>query len=317
LYVARILNDRRALGEMQPRAAGRKPEGKPIPDYYPAAVTLDEWYKAHHGKEGRDKKPLPRQGKRVNLFTGLLVDAEDGEGYCTHNKGNAARPQLVLINARGEAGRGPARTFPYPVFEAALLKLLREIPASELFPPAAREPNRLDVLRAELAHTRQEIAALTEDLSQGFSAAVSAVLRKQEARAAELAEALEMEQAKEARSPEQDWGEFKDLAAALAKAPDLVDARLRLRAALRRRVREIVVRIVRRGRDRLLVAQCWFVEIATPRDFLILYRPAANHCAGGWWARSFAAAEGLDLRQAADAKKVEGLLQRLDLDAGD
>src|SRR5207237_528492 len=158
---------------------------------------------------GQEKKRLPRQGERghVNVFTGLLVEAEHGGGFLVHDKGKKGKPQRVLINTKGEAGHAPIKTFPYAIFETAVLQRLREISSAEL-----------------------------------------------------------------ASVPE----------------PEREAARLRLRAALRRQVREIVVRIVPRGGARLLVAQCWFAEGTMHRVFLIYYKPAARYCKGGWWPLSAA-----------------------------
>src|SRR5438270_7260340 len=44
-YLARLLRCRQVLGELQPhkgRQGDRKPDGKPIPGYYPAVVTEEE-----------------------------------------------------------------------------------------------------------------------------------------------------------------------------------------------------------------------------------------------------------------------------------
>ncbi|HJT77714.1 MAG TPA: recombinase family protein, partial [Gemmataceae bacterium] len=49
-YVGKILKDRRAVGEHQPRKGGR-PDGDSIPDYFPAAVTEEEWLAARAGAE--------------------------------------------------------------------------------------------------------------------------------------------------------------------------------------------------------------------------------------------------------------------------
>src|SRR5262249_10131959 len=45
-YVGLILKDRRALGEFQPRKRDGSPEGEPVPNYYPPAVTEEEYYAA-------------------------------------------------------------------------------------------------------------------------------------------------------------------------------------------------------------------------------------------------------------------------------
>jgi hypothetical protein len=81
-------------------------------------------------------------------------------------------------------------------------------------------------------------------------------------------------------------------------------------------VEDVWVLTVRRGRISLAAVQVRFAG-SSHRDYLIMSRAAANHCAGGWWVRSFAeagAAVDLDLRKPAHAKKLEKLLLSLPLD---
>src|SRR5262249_48613789 len=96
-YLARLLNDRRAVGEYQPRTRERKPDGPPVPGYYPAAVTEDEYLAAQgaadtrrkKGKGGRERK-AHRIGKHINLFAGLVKNARDGDDYVAATKGREA-----------------------------------------------------------------------------------------------------------------------------------------------------------------------------------------------------------------------------------
>jgi DNA invertase Pin-like site-specific DNA recombinase len=54
-YIWTILNDGRARGQYQPRrVSDRKPDGEPVPNYFPAAVTEDEWLAAQAGTAGAD-----------------------------------------------------------------------------------------------------------------------------------------------------------------------------------------------------------------------------------------------------------------------
>jgi DNA invertase Pin-like site-specific DNA recombinase len=48
-----ILSDGRARGQYQPCQIGRIPDGPPIPDYYPAAVTEEQWLAARAGMAQR------------------------------------------------------------------------------------------------------------------------------------------------------------------------------------------------------------------------------------------------------------------------
>src|SRR5262249_13026058 len=95
----------------------------------------------------------------------------------------------------------------------------------------------------------------------------------------------------------------------LESAKDPEDARLRLRAALQRRVREITVAVVPLPkRVKVLFAQVWFSDSGLRRDYVIYHKsPANRNSKGGWWARSLAdvAKPGdLDLRQPDQAQAL-------------
>jgi hypothetical protein len=115
------------------------------------------------------------------------------------------------------------------------------------------------------------------------------------------------------------WGEAKGLLAALDSATDKRDARLRLRAALRRVVVGAWLLVVSRGRDRFAGVQLHFVG-GRQRSYLILHRPPkankSGRTEGGWAPLSFADAHlpgDLDLRQRDHAARLEKALAALDL----
>src|SRR5262245_30948923 len=56
-YLNRVLNDRRAVGEYQPRGRGGVPDGDPIPNYFPPVVSEEEWAAARAGAVQRRKYP--------------------------------------------------------------------------------------------------------------------------------------------------------------------------------------------------------------------------------------------------------------------
>jgi hypothetical protein len=55
-YLQNILKDRRAVGEFQPRGRNGTPDGDPIPNYFPAVVTEEEWLAARAGAAARRQK---------------------------------------------------------------------------------------------------------------------------------------------------------------------------------------------------------------------------------------------------------------------
>ena len=199
-YVANILNDRRAVGEMQPLKDG-KPDGAAMVRHYPVVVTEDEFLLARAGqvrRKGRDRtgrQKAFRQSKYTNVFRGLLVHARDGEGFTLHNKGTMRRPELLLINAKGIEGRDRCYTFPYPIFETAVLKMLREVDPAEIIPRDHPTLSRADTLR-RTGERAPDIGRLQEDLKAEYSKAIVAVLRSREVEEERVAQLLQEELAR-------------------------------------------------------------------------------------------------------------------------
>jgi DNA invertase Pin-like site-specific DNA recombinase len=317
-YISLILNDRRATGEFQPMKAG-KPDGSPLPGYFPAVVTEDEFSLARAAQGCRRSGGKPtRQGKHVNVFRGLLIHARDGEGFMLHNKGTTAEPQHILVNAKGNGGRDRCYTFPYPIFEEAILKQLREIKPEDVLPRQDEAPSRVDVLRCRLAQARNDLARFKEDLRAGYSKALVEVLRQAEQREEEIAGELQDELARSVKPAERSWQELPGLVDMIRKAPDPDAVRLKLRSVLIGLVEEARVLIVRRGAHHLCAVQFHFTG-GSRRDYLIVYRTAGFRRERSWWGRSLAEVRvpgDFDLRKREHALKLADVLERVELDAG-
>jgi DNA invertase Pin-like site-specific DNA recombinase len=322
-YVALILKDRRAVGELQPRRGDGAPDGDPIPGYFPAVVTEGEWQAARAGSAQRRRKP-GRLGTHVNVFAGLLRDARDGDTYYCSTRSSSAYGTRwrVLLNTASADGRAPARSFPFETFERAVLSMLREVDPREVL-GEDDGPDEAMVLAGRLAGVEGKIAELEAELLQGDVAALAKVLRQLEAQKRDLAQQLAEARQRAAHPLGAAWGEARSLIDALDGAPDPADARLRLRAALRRIVDSVWLLPVARGRDRLCAVQVWFAGGERHLDYLILSRPpkadgrrAAK--GGGWWARSLASVAGpgdLDLRDRGQAEALARDLAAVDLAA--
>jgi DNA invertase Pin-like site-specific DNA recombinase len=320
-YVASILNDKRATGEFQPRTADDKADGPPLPDYYPSVVSEEEFFLARAGQEqrnNRDRNGRPlgaRQGKYVNVFKGLLTHARDGEGFVLHNKGTGEKPELILVNATGNGGRGRCYTFPYPVFEEAVLRLLHEVDPREVMPKEGGVPSKADVLKAKLTNLRSDIGQLQEDLREGYSKALSAALRERETAEEQVTGELQEELARTVRPAAKAWKELPTLAKLIQTADDPDDVRLKLRPVLRRLIETAQVLMVRRGSYTVVAVQIFFFGGAR-RDYLIVNQAAGYRRAGGWWCRSLVTTPengDLDLRQPEHAKRLETVLSAVDL----
>jgi hypothetical protein len=318
-YIANILNDRRAVGEFQPRKIDGTPDGPPLPGYYPAVISEQDYLLARAGQEermGRDRRGntiVGRQVKYVNAFKSLLRHARDGEGFILHNKGKADRPELLLINTTGGDGRSPCYTFPYLVFEKAVLDLLREVRPEGVFPKGREAPDTADVLRAKLANVRQDIARLQADLKEGYSKSIVAALREREDEEERIAEELQKELARAIKPAAHAMKQVPSLVKLIEKEGD--EARLKMRPVLRRVVEEAWVLVVPRKSWRLCAVQLFFSGGAR-RDYLIAHQTAAYRRPGGWWARSLASVVKpgeLDLRKRDHAKRLEKALSEVEL----
>jgi DNA invertase Pin-like site-specific DNA recombinase len=325
-FVGSILRTRRVLGEHQPhRKRGRQPDGPPIANYFPAVVTEEEWLAARGDAALRRRKP-GRVGPFVNVFAGLLRNALDGDSYCMVSRGGSVkwhkRPVRVLVNGDAHGGRATYRSFPYDPFERAILSLLAEVDPRQV---TGKDdgPDEVMILSGRLAKVQAKKAEIEAELLNGDVASLAKVLRQLEAEERELAEQLAGARQKAAHPLSEAWGETVTLASALENAPDQNDARLRLRAALRRVVESIFVVVVRKGRHQLAACQVWFTGDGC-RSYLILHRPLM--AIPGVWrkdpqtsvvslAEMITDAEGLDLRKVSHAKRLEKVLAAMELPA--
>jgi DNA invertase Pin-like site-specific DNA recombinase len=331
-YVGLLLRDRRVIGEHQPWKDGT-PDGAPLRNYFPAAVTEDLFYAARAGAAQRHDKP-GRKAKIINPFAHILRDARSGAGYQARNRREpiwdrarkrrvcsaSGRQYMVLEAATAKEGRA-TYSFPFAVFERAVFSRLREVDPGEVL-GRDNTPQEIAVLEGQRERVRAERAEVKADMLRRYSSTLAEVAYQLEARERDLDAELTKARQKAATPAEEAWSEAHTLMDLIDNAPDPDDARLRLRAALRRIVDSIWLLVVPRGRDRLASVQVWFADGERHRDYLILHRPPKSNGKarqeGGWWARSLAgvAAPGdLDLRDRGQAGGLARDLEKIDLAA--
>jgi DNA invertase Pin-like site-specific DNA recombinase len=317
-YLRWIVTDRRVLGEFQPRDVEGKPLGDPIKAYYPAVVTQEEYElaRATAAANGGPRGKKTRQRRHVNVFRGLLVHAPDGESLQVRNKGTAAAPRLVLINAAGYEGRGVSRSFPYEVFEDGILSRLREVKAMDVQPSKGTGPSKADVLKARKDNIEADLASLKADVKKKYSKTLSEVIGEKEDELAQVATELQEELARSARPAAKAWDDLPGLVDLIRTAEDPAGARLQVRLALRTVVETIAVLIVSRGSWRLCAAQVWF-HGGAHRDYLLRYRTAAHRRPEQRLPplddRFEFGEDALDLRRKEDTAALESLLTTTDL----
>jgi DNA invertase Pin-like site-specific DNA recombinase len=317
-YLAKILNDRRATGEYQFRTGAGQPEGRPMPGYYPAAVTEEEFLLAQAGKEsraGKGRGKHSRQVRHVNLFKSMLTHAPDGEGFMLFNKGTAAAPQLILYTAAGR--KGQRVVFDYATFETAVLRCLREVDPAQVLPREKGTVSRVDGLRARLKAIRADLAGLQADLAEGYSKTLAALVRGKESEEEKVGQELQDELARTVRPVESAWGEVPTLVDLVREGGDA--ARLKLRPVLRQVVEGIQVVIAPHGAAHLAYIQVFFTG-GRSREYLVYRRQAQGGFTGKrparWSVATWAGGWGMDreghnLKNPAAARMVQRFLAPL------
>jgi hypothetical protein len=318
-YIAWILNDRRTLGEFQPRTKGGKEAGAVITNYYPAVITEEHFYAARAGAEQRKNNPGRTSITFINLFAGLLTDVVTSTSLFATTRVDAGQCKKILMSTAAAQGLARCVSFPVSTFERAVLSRLREIDPKEILGGNGIH-DEVARLEGELTALDSRLALLERELASGDVPSIARVLRSLEPSRKELAEKLSIARQKAANPLSASWGETQSLVEVLDSAADPVDVRLRLRSAIRRIVETIQVLIVPRGRDRLAALQIWFAGGKQHRDYLILHRPpkanGKSRTEGGCWCCSLADVHDpaeLDLRRPEDAEALAAELLELDL----
>jgi DNA invertase Pin-like site-specific DNA recombinase len=323
--VRRLVTDRALIGEYQPmkgRGKDRRPDGPPVEGYYPAIVSAATFHQARACLGGRRVKNAGRDSKLVNVFAGLLKVAGSDVSYITALRvERGGRRHHVLLSANKT---GASSSFPFRVFERAVLGRLREIDARELLPPTG-EADEVLALSAELKALEADVAVLNDDLDRnGEDPTVLARVRAKNVRHKHVATLLAEARLRAACPLAEALGEAQTLLGTLDAADAAGEgdaARLRLKAVLRRVVKSMPVLVVRRGTTYAVAVQVWF-ENDRHRDYLVRYRPARSNgkaTVPAWSPPplSFAAANvpgDLDLRDPVHVRVLEKVLSVADLE---
>jgi len=241
-YVHSILTDRSVLGEYRPTSKGKE-TGELIPDYYPQIIDEDAFNRANAAIAKRAKTGGPRGKKRIaNLFTSLVYASD---GYTCHLKANNPnRPLLVSSGAARKLPDAVYRSFPYQVFEQAVLLFCQDaLPA--IFDSGHRGKilEAIEAAQAELAtitinYEKLKAKAATTGNIEMIMGMVDDLQEKKEVTEAKLAE-LEVDLANTTNGHLQDtldllsamWAE-QIVADAFPEDTKLTEIRTNLRAKL-------------------------------------------------------------------------------------
>lgn len=170
--VARILSDRRVIGEFQPYIGGhpnREPFGEPIPDYFPQVVDEKTFLDAQISLKQRQIGAGKTNGEHFsNLFRGLLLCGTCGSKIEYVNKGKPPKSgsYLTCTNAKRGGECSQSKHFRYDPIEHMLIHLSTVngfIPKPEQPNDIKRQLEKVEILRET---TNNKLSVLLE---QDFS----------------------------------------------------------------------------------------------------------------------------------------------------
>jgi DNA invertase Pin-like site-specific DNA recombinase len=284
--VRNVLKNRAVVGEYQPhvgRKQHRKPEGEPIPGYFPAILSEEEWWTAQasiasrHGMFGRPSKDK----NHINLFAGRLWDARDGSTLIQRERGPHKGGRVLVSYAATQGAEGSKFvSFPFDVFEKSLLLCLHEIDPRTLYPRPNGSRDAVIALSAELEDLQRrldDIQGRIETYTNPESLDdLLLAKRNLKAKKEDVVAKLTLAKQKATAPLDAAWGECKGLIGVLESASNKEEIRTRLRLVIRRTVEGVWCLFVRQGLLRMALVQVFFTG-ETRRDYAIVYRPAVGY----------------------------------------
>ncbi|HVK16602.1 MAG TPA: recombinase family protein, partial [Fimbriiglobus sp.] len=279
-YLGRILSTRAVVGEYQPLKGG-KPDGPPIPNYYPAVIDEALYYRVRAGLKHRTRQSVSsgRSTNGVNLFQGMMRHAPDGDTIewrtFRDNRNGKTWKAHRYVNAKALVAQAKLASFPVESFEAGVLDRLREIDPREVLPAPDGVGDRVLTLSARREEIAGQLRAIEDRIVRGE--ALDVLVNAAKRLTAELRRVTDelVEAEMSAASPQAEaWGTAKTLIETLAEQDDQEAARLRLRQAIRRIVTGVWCLFLGNGSTRLAAVQVFFASGAT-RSYLIRHRPGA------------------------------------------
>ncbi len=302
--VAHILTSRATVGEYIPYATDRtKSAGAPIPNYFPAVIDERTYYAAQAAIGRRATVGRGRRGKHVNLFAGMMRDARDG-GPMTYRH---QAPHATIVPTNATQGRATFVSFPAVEFENEILSKLAELKAADVV-----GGNGATTEIASLSGEKESLEAVIRAWEQKMgdvkivdrvAANLAKFSEQLDAVNAKLAEA----QGKAASPVGEALGGLKTLADLLAK-DNSDDMRLKVRGALRQCIESVHCLFGGTTAVRFAAVRVQFRDTDAHRDYVIVhYGAQADGTPARTEAKDFrlAGLPGLDLRKAADAKRLE------------
>ena len=171
-YISALLNDRRLLGELQPKTqrgnSRRKIDGKSIKDYFPQVIP-EELFNANlvQKKERRTLKVVKNRDF-VNIFIGLITCTSDGRKMTAISRtrtrnGKTTRNRCLVSTGRRNGKKYCSQSVEYTKFEKLITCALTELKVGDLLLPERTSEN-LHTLQNNIEATKDRIKTLDEKI---------------------------------------------------------------------------------------------------------------------------------------------------------
>ena len=253
-YLRHILNDRRAIGEFQPNMIDEKgkrvPIGDPIPNYFPQAVTESIWRKANAASRNRAVEKGPSRGY-VNLWTGLIFHAIDkcSMQLVTSFQRRADGRKVIIRRLTSydhiKRVKGASKeSILIDHFEQVVLGLLKELDFS-VFDNSPSVALEIQATEGLLLRKEARIREIQADESTSISLLLGQLEKLQSEVATLKAELLNLR-----IQQDNDGGASLDHVKFLTELEDTSENRQKLREAIKRTVRRIVILPVKLGEQK-------------------------------------------------------------------
>lgn len=234
---------------LDPESRRRIPEGPAIEGYFPQVITNDLWQRA----QCRTQAPRgPRRPSTHNLFTGLVLDSVSGCKMHYNEKITDGKSRAYLCTARIRPDGVKSQMWPYLHFEWTILEHLRDLDWSSLVNKGPDQETAK--LNAQIADTVAHLEKVEADINKFLDALADLpdILRQsamaKAARMAEEKEELEVRLDELQQQRNQLTTALNSMTEGVEAFRSLIEtgdpqSRLALQAEIRRRVKEISLRV--------------------------------------------------------------------------
>ncbi len=261
--VSKVLHNRAVFGEYQPysrikhdgekiTAGTRSPEGKPIPNYYPAIIEQKTFNIAQLALKKRYlKRTGPGSEKVTNLFPGLMQNATDEARLTVVNKGYGPR----LVAAAAVHGKGKTHYVPYQLLEDGFALFVDQMPLELLAPKHDKKVDQtITIVSREIQSIESQIDDIKEKFKTKNSPALLDLLLDREEELSRKNHEFETLQRTKGSSSLAAATSSAELLSAIRKAKpaDLTAIRTKLRQELSYWVKKIVILPLRLGKVRAI-----------------------------------------------------------------